>query len=198
MLAEKKAADLGAYNAHLLNEIAEKKASEERKLNDAARRKKYFEENDLKDTENQMKFINQCELYAVRPVNTEAVQVLYALDEWIHIYEPTWRLSFEVSMGAFIKTSNEYEDRLRDAAFSSYNSKRVDFLLIDRFGKPQLAVEYHGTGHDLSDDAADRMAVKRLALQKAGIPLIEISANTPKTDILRMASELLGSRAASL
>ncbi|CCV04714.1 conserved hypothetical protein [Mesorhizobium metallidurans STM 2683] len=156
-----------------------------------------FEENDVSDTENQIRFVNQAELRAVRPVNKEAVRVLYALDEWIVANQPDWRMSFEVSMGAFIKTSYDLEDRMQKAAFSSYNSKRVDFLLIDRFGHPMLAVEYHGTGHDLSDDAPDRMEVKCLALQRAGIPLVEIPAKASKSNILRMVAERLATGALS-
>lgn len=165
--------------------------AESRRLDEIARRKRFFEENDVSDVENQIRFINQTELHAVRPVNKEAVRVLYALGEWIAAHRPDWRLAFEVSMGAFIKTSYDPEDRMQKAAFSSYNSKRVDFLLIDRLGHPRLVVEYHGTGHDLSDDAPDRMEVKRLALARARIPLVEVPAKASKSDIMRMVAERL-------
>lgn len=173
----------------LRREIAAMHSAESRRLDEVARRKRFFEENDISDVENQIRFISQTELRAVRPVNKEAVRVLYALDEWIVAHRPDWRMAFEVSMGAFIKTSYDPEDRMQKAAFSSYNSKRVDFLLIDRFGQPMLVVEYHGTGHDLSDDAPDRMEVKRLALARAGIPLVEIPAKASKSDIVRMVAE---------
>jgi Protein of unknown function (DUF2726) len=125
------------------------------------------------------------------------VWILYAIDKWIAANRPDWRMSFEVSMGAFIKTVNDPDDRIPKAAFSSYNSKRVDFLLIDRFGQPTLVVEYHGTGHGLSDDAADRMEVKRLALDRAGIPLVEIPSKATRSDILRMISEKLAANTSS-
>ena len=35
----------------------------------------------------------------------------------------------------------------RDLAFRSINSKRLDFLVIDGYGMPVLAVEYQGHGH---------------------------------------------------
>lgn len=171
--------------------VALQDAESQRKEN-AAKRKQYFQENDVKDPDNQLKFIDQCDLRAAPPVNKEAVRVLYALEEWIRFNQPTWRVSFEVGMGAFIKTPYDPENRLLAAAFSSYNSKRVDFLVIDQRGLPKFVIEYHGTGHDLSDDAADRMGVKRLVLQRANIPLIEISANTKKFEILNIICETIG------
>ncbi|MET3600646.1 hypothetical protein ABID12_002596 [Martelella mangrovi] len=176
----------------LQRELLAMRDAESRRLGDVARRKRFFEENDVSDVENQIRFISHTELRAVRPVNKEAVRVLYALDEWIDTHQPYWRMAFEVSMGAFIKTSSyDPDDRMQKAAFSSYNSKRVDFLLIDRFGQPVLAVEYHGTGHDMSDDAPDRMEVKRLALERAGIPLVEVPAKATKAEIVRMVDQKL-------
>ncbi|HEY9233922.1 MULTISPECIES: DUF2726 domain-containing protein [Phenylobacterium] len=190
--AEQHAAALEREIASLRQEIVALHDIEARRLEGLASRKRYFEENDVTDIENQIRFIGQAELRAVRPVNKEAVRVLYALDEWIAANQPDWRMSFEVSMGAFIKTAAyDPDDRVLQAAFSSYNSKRVDFLLIDRFGQPMLAVEYHGTGHDLSNDAPGRMEVKRLALSRAGIPLVEIPAKAAKAKILDMIAETL-------
>ncbi|GGA85263.1 hypothetical protein GCM10011491_11050 [Brucella endophytica] len=187
--AKRHADALDQQIATLRREIVAMHGAESRRLDEVARRKRFFEENDISDVENQIRFISQTELRAVRPVNKEAVRVLYALDEWIVTHRPDWRMAFEVSMGAFIKTSYDPEDRMQKAAFSSYNSKRVDFLLIDRFGQPMLVVEYNGTGHDLSDDAPGRMEVKRLALARAGIPLVEIPAKTSKSDIVRMVAD---------
>lgn len=156
------------------------------------RRRQYRQENDLSDPQNQLRFIGECSLKAVPPVNREAVRVLYAIDEWIKACQPEWRFAFEVSMGGFIKTPYAPDDSRHKRAFNSYSGKRVDFLLIDRFGNPVLVVEYNGSGHDLSGDADARMAVKRLALQKAGIPLLEIPERMSKPDILAALSEQVG------
>jgi hypothetical protein len=195
--AARRAKALDQQNVALRLENTAMRDAEARRLDQAARGKRYREENDLSDSENQIKFISQTKLHAVRPVNKEAVRVLYAVDEWIAANRPDWRVSFEVSMGAFIKTANDPEDRIDRAAFSSYNSKRVDFLLIDRFGYPMLVAEYHGSGHDMSDDAEDRMTVKRLALDRARIPLVEIPSKATKSDILRMIAEKLSDNASS-
>lgn len=175
----------------LRREIVAMHNAEARRLENTARRKRFIEENDISDVENQIRFISQTKLRAVRPVNREAAKILYMLEQWMAAHRPDWRIAFEVSMGAFIKTSYDPEDRLQNAAFSSYNSKRVDFLLIDKVGKPMLVAEYHGTGHDLSDDATGRMDVKRLALARAGIPLVEIPAMTSKADIFDMIADKL-------
>lgn len=168
------------------------RACEHERQIDANQRRQYFEANDISDARNQLRFIGQCDLQPRRPVNREAVQVLYALDEWIKTNQPGWRFGFEVSMGAFIRTTanNPKDQKLKDA-FSSYNSKRVDFLLIDRYGKPRLVIEYHGSGHELSGDASERMQVKRLALARAKIPLLEVPERTPKADIVRAISTIL-------
>lgn len=189
--AHQRMATLDRQVVQLNGELAAARAAECKRREEGERRRRYYEENDVSDIANQIKFVSRAELRAVRPVNKEAVRVLYALDEWIAINRPGWRLSFEVAMGAFIKTTFDSDDRMQKAVFSSYNSKRVDFLLIDRFGQPMLAVEYHGTGHELSDDASDRMQVKRLALARAGVPLAEIPAKASKQDILRMIENSL-------
>lgn len=187
--ARRRNGTLEKHIGELQGEIENLHNAEISRQSEAARRRCFFEENDVSDVENQIRFIRQTELRAVRPVNREAAQVLYALDEWIKECKLEWRVAFEVSMGSFIKTSFDGDDARQKAAFSSYNSKRVDFLLIDRFGMPTLAVEYHGSGHDLSEGAEDRMRVKRLALERAKIPLVEIPAKTTRNDIKRMISE---------
>ncbi|WP_155897605.1 hypothetical protein [Aureimonas ureilytica] len=89
-------------------EIARLRDEEARREEEAERRRLYFEENDLSRSSNQLRFIAGASLRAVRPVNKEAVKVLYALDDWIRDRQPDWRLSFEVAMGAFVRVSNGY------------------------------------------------------------------------------------------
>jgi len=95
--------------------------------------------------------------------------------------EKKYRIWAEVSLGGFIRTDS-------DLAFRSFNSKRVDFLIIDMYGDPQLAIEYHGSGH-FKGNAAARDAVKRLVFQKAGIPLLEfrkgVSADSVRDAVMK-------------
>jgi|GEM_PF-2669786 len=180
--------------ARLSQELAELHEADRLRRKDSERRKQYYEENSISDVRNQIKFIDQADLHAARPVNKEAVRVLYALEEWVRVNQPKWRISFEVGMGAFIRTTHSSDERVQKAAFSSCNSKRVDFLLIDPFGQPVLAVEYHGSGHSLSSDAEDRMRVKRLVLERVGIPLVEVPANAGRADVLHMVDAVFAAR----
>ena len=94
-------------------------------------------------------------------------------------------------MGSFIRISRFRSQSARHRAFSSYNSQRVDFLIIDAFDAPVLAIEYHGTGHYLSQDAKARHAIKRLTLEKAGIPLVEFRRGASSSDIANKISDNL-------
>lgn len=78
-----------------------------------------------------------------------------------------------------------------DSAFRSINSKRVDILVIDRYGWPVVAVEYQGTGH-YQGTAAARDAVKKEALRKAGVRYIEVSAEDSDEHIRSRLREALG------
>lgn len=118
--------------------------------------------------------------------------ILYALEEWLGANrDEKLRLSLEVSMAAFIKTDFGAEAEAQERAFSAYRGKRVDFLLIDAGGLPRLAVEYNGTGHELSDDAEDRMRVKRRVLERVGVQLLELPAKTTKAEVKRRVDAML-------
>lgn len=174
------------------NDMLETQAAAQKK--DAERRRQYSQDNDVTNPKNQLRFISECSsLKAGCPVNSEAAKcVLYVIEEWIRNMNPGWRLAFEVSMAAFIKTPDDQDDPRYDRAFNSYRGKRVDFLLINRKGYPMLVVEYNGSGHNKSGNADAYMAVKRLALQKAGIPLLEIPEKMDKSDVFAALSEKLG------
>ncbi|MDI2089959.1 DUF2726 domain-containing protein [Commensalibacter oyaizuii] len=150
-------------------------------------------EQNLSDYQNQMRILQNCALKVKKPINREAVQYFYYLNEWIKQYHPNWYVSFEVSMGAFITTqgSDNNDETARDLAFRSYNSKRVDFLLIDHRGFPRCAIEYNGSGHDLSGNADERMQVKILVFKKVGIPLIELSEGMEKKQVFMRLNKLL-------
>lgn len=136
-------------------------------------------------------YIQQGKLVHYNPMNKEVAKYFYYLNEWIQTNQLKWYVSFEVSMGAFIRTSGRAEAELQKLAFSSYNSKRVDFLLIDHSGKPRCVIEYHGSGHYLSQSANERMQVKKLVLEKAKIPLIEIPEQLDKQAFFEKLQVLL-------
>lgn len=156
---------------------------------------------DISDTENQLRFVQQGNFSARRPINREAYQAVFAVAEkHLGSLRGNHRILAEVSMGSFLKTPYENDGwKTKEAwkakkenlrAFRSINSKRVDFLIIDALGMPKLVIEYHGSGHYQSN-AEDRDLVKQKALENAGIPLLVVFPGTSDEDIKRSISDKL-------
>ncbi len=90
----------------------------------------------------------------------------------------------QTSLGEIIRPSNTKGTALdQEQAYAAINSKRVDFAFFDRFGRAILVVEYQGSGHYASTSFI-RDAVKREALRKAGVAMIEVP-ETPDHGLLR-------------
>ncbi len=89
---------------------------------------------------------------------------------------PGHRLMAQSSLGELIRPrANSGSSADRKDAFASINSKRLDFAVIDPAGHLALAIEYQGRGHH-SDTSVMRDAVKREALRRAGVEMMEIPA----------------------
>lgn len=86
-----------------------------------------------------------------------------------------YRVFAQVSMGEILGSDNK-------EAYLSINSKRADFVIINRSGYPVAVVEYQGESH-YQEDARTRDAVKREACKSAGISFIELPARYSATDI---------------
>lgn len=78
-----------------------------------------------------------------------------------------------------------------EQAFRSINSKRVDILIVDQGSWPVLAVEYQGGGH-YQGTAAIRDAVKKEALNKAGVGYAEVFPSDTAEKIERLIQKRLG------
>ncbi len=107
-----------------------------------------------------------------------------------------YSLAFQISMGEFLATpeptpdSSAADEDLNNRGFRSINSKRSDFLIYTRPDfLPALVIEYHGPGH-YQGNALARDAVKRAALKRAGIPLLETDCIDP-VRLYRQISEKL-------
>lgn len=146
---------------------------------------------DLSDPGDQLKAVEAAVFRPKKPVNREAAAVLRQLEHLVKTRAAHhYRVFAEVSLGAFVTT--EGQKREGWLAWRAINSKRVDFLIIDTFGHPAAAVEYHGSGHHLEGgQAAARDAVKRRALEKAGIELVEIQASYDATQSQWMVERAL-------
>ncbi|MBD3836658.1 DUF2726 domain-containing protein [Brevundimonas sp.] len=87
------------------------------------------------------------------------------------------RVMAQVSLGEILSSPDE-------AAYRAVNSKRVDILLIGNSGLPLAAIEYQGEGH-YQGSAHARDAVKKAALQRAGIAYLEATPQHSAEDIER-------------
>ena len=83
----------------------------------------------------------------------------------------------------------------RDLASRSISGERLDFLVIDRDGRPVLAVEYRGR-EPYGRKAFIRDALKREALRKAGIELLEVPSGYEASDLEARFRSVLSRRPA--
>lgn len=93
-----------------------------------------------------------------------------------------FKLFPQVSMGEFIQS------RSTDA-FKLINSKRVDFLIVDKQFNPVIVIEYQGNGH-YQNNAIERDAIKRECCRKAKIEYIEFKQNYDELDFQRISKIL--------
>lgn len=130
----------------------------------------------LGDTRAQMEFISRVDFEPQRLLNRSEYGVLQLIEKVVHEIGGGYRIMAQTVMGEVIapKSSSASNDD-RELARRSINSKRLDFLVINRSGWPHLAVEYQGHGH-YQGRAFMRDAVKREALRKAGVEFLEIPA----------------------
>lgn len=133
----------------------------------------------------QMEFISKVDFEARPLLNRPEYRILRILEAVAQETPGGLRVMAQTSLGEVLAprpASGSQE--ARDLAFRSINSKRLDFLVIDAYGMPVLAVEYQGHGH-FRDTTFMRDAVKREALRKAGIGLLEVPAVFDAEDLER-------------
>lgn len=113
--------------------------------------------------------------FEVSPLlNREEARLLPVLEAAVREVGNGHRVMAQTSLGEIIRPKDTSANRtLRDAAYASINSKRLDFAVFDRSGKLVAAIEYQGSGH-YQNKAFLRDAVKREALRKAGVPYVEV------------------------
>ena len=125
----------------------------------------------LGDPKAQMEFISRVDFEPCRLLNKSEYGILQILERFTREIGGGYRVMAQTSLGEIIAPSTASgSEEARDLASRSINSKRLDFLVIDRFGMPALAVEYQGHGH-YQNTAFMRDAVKREAVRKARGPV---------------------------
>ncbi len=133
----------------------------------------------------QMEFISKVDFEPRPLLNQAEYRILRILEKVAQDIPGGHRVMSQTSLGQVLAPQLASASKeARDLAFRSINSKRLDFLLIDAYGMPVLAVEYQGHGH-FGDRTFMRDAVKRESLRKAGIRLLEVPAEYDAEDLER-------------
>ncbi|QCT18995.1 DUF2726 domain-containing protein [Jejubacter calystegiae] len=123
----------------------------------------------------QLYFVETASFEKRNLMNKKEYYLFRNIEAYLQKNHPTFRVFPQVSMGEFLSSKS-------DNAYSSINSKRVDFIIISKFGQPCIAIEYQGTGH-YQNNAISRDAVKKEACRKAGIRYIEFEASYRDEDM---------------
>lgn len=117
-------------------------------------------------------------------LNREEFKVLQVLEKTSEDLGPSFRLLIQPSLGELIKPDADFHSVSGKAAYRAVMAKRLDFGIVDKNGYLVAAIEYQGSGH-YQQKAFVRDAVKREALRKAGIDLIEIKKGELPSDLDR-------------
>jgi Protein of unknown function (DUF2726) len=138
-----------------------------------------------------MEFVARVDFEPQPLLNKSEYNVLVILEDVTRKFDAGLRVMAQTSMGEIIKPKrgSASEDDC-NLAFRSINSKRIDFVVINRFGTPILAIEYQGNGH-YHPRSFMQDAVKREALRKAGVPFLEVPSNYKRVHLEKRTQGLL-------
>lgn len=124
-------------------------------------------------------------------LNRQEARLLPVLEHCVREWGNRHRLMAQVALGELIRPNEgEGTDEERRRGYASINAKRVDFAVINRWGLLVAAIEYQGSGH-YHRNSFMRDAVKREALRKAGVPLIEFAENFRVDEVKARMRDLL-------
>lgn len=156
------------------------------------RGKDAFGNRDMRDPKQQADAIARVDFVKTPLMNRGEYRVFAILERSINQLGRGYRVMAQVNLGEILKPDDKTPETLRAEAFASINSKRVDFLIIDRIGHAALAIEVQGSGHYLGNTAFMRDAVKKEALRRAGVPLLEATPDMRPDEIVSQMTRLLG------
>lgn len=134
----------------------------------------------------QMRVVGESNFEKVPLLNREEERLLPILEGVVREVGQGHRVMAQTSLGEVIRPVAGSSDR----AYAAINSKRLDFAIFDRRGLIVCAVEYQGTGH-WQGQAAMRDAVKREALRKAGVRVVEVHTDFVEATLAQALRDLL-------
>lgn len=139
-------------------------------------------------TRDQLQIVSMARYAPKRLLNRAEGRLLPVLEQHFSRLGEGHRVMAQVAMGEIMTEISEDREMQR-LGHACINSKRLDFVVIDRYGLPKLAIEYNGSGHHIDDKAFMRDAVKREALRRAGIPFLAVEEGTTPTTLRRLIDE---------
>ncbi|MFN4056821.1 MAG: DUF2726 domain-containing protein [Roseinatronobacter sp.] len=123
-----------------------------------------------------------------RPLlNKTEFRVFALVDRAVANFGRGHKVMAQVSLGEVLQTNPAVPNENARRAYGAINAKRLDIAVIDRSGMLALAIEVQGSGHYQSSGSYLRDAVKREALRRAGVAMLEV---TPDWDSTRIEAEL--------
>ncbi len=141
----------------------------------------------------QMQFVSAVEFEPQPLLNKGEFQVLLLLESVSRELNSGYRVMAQTSLGEILRPKRTLRQTDADLAYRSINSKRSDFVIVDRFGIAVLAVEYQGHGH-YQGNAVQRDAVKREAFRSANVAFLEVPAGFQEAEVRRVVRDVLQRR----
>lgn len=155
------------------------------------RRRRQPAPDDITDPRRQLEFVSKVQFTTQPLVNKSEYLVLLILEKAAREANAGFRVMAQTSLGEILTTrSSFWGGNAADLAYRSINSKRADFVIVDKRGIAVLAVEYQGSGH-YQGTAHLRDAVKREAFRSAGVTFLEVPAGYRQEDLAREVSVVL-------
>jgi hypothetical protein len=146
----------------------------------------------MADPRDQLIAVSKVSFQTVPLLNRSEARLLPLLESIVRSGKSGHRVMAQTALGEVIRpASGGVQKDVQDEAYASINSKRLDFAIIDRFGILKLAIEYQGHDHYRATSFM-RDAVKREALRKAGVPMLEVTAEFQRDDVIRDVCRALG------
>jgi hypothetical protein len=149
----------------------------------------------MRDPKLQLEAVSNIGFQRTKLMNKGEFRVFLAVEALLARHNNGHRVMAQVNLGEIVEPDPAAPDVQRREAFASINSKRVDMLVIDRFGDAVAAIEIQGSGHHLGKTAFMRDAVKREALRRAGVAFLEVDPTKPVDRLQAALSDALTHRA---
>ena len=145
----------------------------------------------MSDPKRQMEVISRVAFEPQPLLNKSEYQVLILLEAVVRDLSAGFRVMAQTSLGEILKpTKGPWNTADADLAYRAINSKRADFVVVDRRGIAVLAVEYQGHGH-YQGNAVMRDAVKREVFRKANVTLLAVPAEFANEDVAAQVRDVL-------